>query len=370
MKIDLSLDTIVNKKGTIMTDKLEYRLHKGRYFHMGEETGFDDYQVFADFMEHLVNVVVVVSAEKFRSEMMEAFKARVGTTLESRNYTAHFMLLLCVNVNSPNYIEQYTVATQACADNSFAWIYEESEDKLIVPDSQTEEFYGLRRLLEAEIEDYAESDNNEAKTFKAKEDRSFLKSFAGFLAAVPKATAGIVLLNLVIFLVCTFTGDLLYNIGGVGLSLVGTPDQWYRLITSMFLHSGMSHLFNNMLLLWFAGEITERAMGSLPYTLLYFFSGICGCLLTFVSEIVTGKSVVMIGASGAVFGVLGAMLALVIFKRIRGATMKVPRIAVVLVLSIYAGFTETNVANWAHIGGLAAGFLAGILFSLVKRNRE
>ncbi|MCR5310275.1 MAG: rhomboid family intramembrane serine protease [Lachnospiraceae bacterium] len=353
-----------------MTNKLEYRLHRGRYFHMGSEEGFEDFEVFADFMERLVNVVVVVDAEKYRAEMMEAFKRRLVPALEAQNHSAHFMIILCVNVNSPHYIEQYTVAKQVCNDNSFAWIYEESEDKLIVFETQAEEFYGLRKLLEADVEDYDAGGGSEKEAPGLKKDLSFGERAASVFAAIPKATALIVLFNLLVFLVCTFTGELLYNIGEVGLSLVGTPDQWYRVITSMFLHSGMSHLFNNMLLLWFAGEITERAMGSLHYTFLYFVSGICGCLLTFVSEIISGKSVVMIGASGAVFGVLGALLALVIFKRVKGATMKVPRIAVVLILSIYAGFTETNVANWAHIGGLAAGFIFGMIFCLVKRNRE
>ena len=100
---------------------------------------------------------------------------------------------------------------------------------------------------------------------------------------------------------------------------------------------------------------------------MYFISGIGGCLLTFASEVVTGEPVLIIGASGAVFGVLGTMVALVIFKRIKGETFKLPRMIIMLGLSIYSGFRATNVANWAHIGGVLTGFAFGIIYCLIKR---
>ncbi len=187
---------------------------------------------------------------------------------------------------------------------------------------------------------------------------------------IPVVTAVLVVTNILVFIICTFTGDLLYNIGAVGLYLMDSPSQYYRLITSMFLHADNAHILNNMLLLAFGGEIVEKAMGSKAYAVLYFVSGICGTLLTFLHDFLVGSGVIMIGASGAVFGVMGALLALVIFKRVRGATLQAPRIVMVLLFSVFSGFRQTNIAVFAHIGGLAAGFLFGILFSITGRRGE
>ncbi len=347
-----------------MTEKLEYRLFKGGYSKMSAEAEAEGYRVYCDFMQSLVNTVVFIDARRYTHETMNYFRKRVSDNLSSIGRNAHFLLILCVNAASKDYFEQLTVAKQVCADESFAWIYDEGLDELTVPEGQVEEFYGLRRLLEDKsIIPPVHKDPEEE--FTATDRVSFAAGFRQYLKIMPKATITLVLLNILVFIVCTFTGELLYNKGAVGLTLLESPLDWYRMITSMFLHANLSHIFNNMLLLYFAGEITERAVGPLQFTIMYFISGICGCLLTFVSEIVSGSSIVVIGASGAVFGVLGALLALVMYRRVRGATLQVPRIMMVLVLSIYSGFRETNVANWAHIGGLVAGFIYGIIYCVI-----
>lgn len=194
--------------------------------------------------------------------------------------------------------------------------------------------------------------------------------FYAVVRKIPVVTAVLVATNILVFIICTFTGDLLYNVGAVGISLVDSPSQYYRLITSLFLHADNAHILNNMLLLAFGGEIVEKAMGSKAYAVMYFLSGICGTLLTFLHDFLVGNGVIMIGASGAVFGVMGSLLALVIFKRVRGATLHAPRIVMVLLFSVFSGFRQTNIAVFAHIGGLIAGFLFGILFSITGRRGE
>ncbi|MCR5279385.1 MAG: rhomboid family intramembrane serine protease [Lachnospiraceae bacterium] len=346
-----------------MTDKLEYRLYKGGYSKMSAEAETEGYTVYCDFMQSLVNTVVFIDARKYTHEAMRLFKERVSGNLASVGRNAHFLLILCVDANSPDYFEQMTVAKQVCSDNSFAWIYEEAFDELVVPEGQVEEFYGLRRIIEDKSVVPPVVDPSERTPVKA----DLGQRITSYIKSMPKATVVIVAINILVFILCTFKGDLLYNKGAVGLSLIQSPTEWYRIITSMFLHANLSHIFNNMLLLYFAGEITERAMGPRQFVAMYFFSGICGSFLTFASEIITGEAIVVIGASGAVFGVLGALLALVAYKRVRGATLQVPRIILVLALSIYSGFRETNVANWAHIGGLVAGLIYGIIYCIIKR---
>ena len=351
-----------------MTEKLEYRLSCGGYSQMSAEAEAEGYRVFCDFMQLLVNIVVFIDARKYTHEVMNTFRKRVSDNLGSIGRSAHFLLILCVDSHSGDYLEQITVARQVCSDEPFTWIYDEACDELTVPEGQVEEFYGLRRLIEDKsiqppAGGAASGEATQAPAVSLKE------GFAAYLKIMPRATVVLVLVNFLVFIICTFTGVSLYNIGAVGLTLIKSPLDCYRVISSMFLHANLSHVFNNMLLLYFAGEIAERDMGPLTFTLMYFLAGISGCLLTFASEIVSGSSIVVIGASGAVFGVLGSLLALVMYRRVRGATLQVPRIMMVLVLSIFSGFRETNVANWAHIGGLIAGFIFGIVYCIIKSAR-
>lgn len=352
-----------------MTEKLEYRLLHGGYSKMSAEAESEGYRVYCDFMQSLVNTVVFIDARKYTHEVMSVFRKRVSDNLASVGRNAHFLLILCVDSYSQDYLEQLTVARQVCSDGPFAWIYDEAVDELQVPDGQVEEFYGLRRIIEDKSIQPPAGEHKSGQETVRPIYLSFKDRVKSFLTAMPKATVIIVAINILAFIICTFTGQLLYNKGAVGLSLIEEPLDLYRVISSMFLHVNLSHIFNNMLLLYFAGEITEKAIGQLQFTVMYFVSGICGCLLTFVSEIVSGVSIRVIGASGAVFGVLGMLLALVMYKRVRGATLQVPRIIMVLVLSIFSGFRETNVANWAHVGGLVAGFIYGIIYCIIKNGK-
>ncbi|MCR4727255.1 MAG: rhomboid family intramembrane serine protease [Lachnospiraceae bacterium] len=347
-----------------MAEKLEYRLMKGGYLNMSSGEQFEAYRVFCEFLPNIVNVVVCIDAIRYEQETMRSFKEKIVGNLDRLGKSAHFLTILCIDEMSPDYIEQMTVARQVCVDDSFAWIYEETTDKLIIYDTQVEEFYGLKRLIESDI---TAEELRPVRTETVIPRKNPKELILEYLKNLPKAVTFIVIANILVFIVCTFTGDLLYNKGAVGLTLVKDPSQWYRIFSSMFLHADAGHIFNNMLLLFFAGEMAERALGTVSFSLMYLISGIGGCLLTFASEVVTGEPVLIIGASGAVFGVLGTLVALVLFKRIRGETLKLPRMIIMLGLSIYSGFRATNVANWAHIGGVLTGFAFGIIYCLIKR---
>ena len=134
--------------------------------------------------------------------------------------------------------------------------------------------------------------------------------------------------------------------------------EWYRLITYLFLHADIWHLGNNMLILFCLGNALERCMGSVSYGILYFFSGILAGL---GSVVYNTDSPVGVGASGAVFGVVGGMLWIFIRNcgKVKGLTGT--RMLLFVILSIYGGFVEQGVDNAAHIFGLIAGFLLAIV---------
>ena len=104
-------------------------------------------------------------------------------------------------------------------------------------------------------------------------------------------TIGLVVLNIFLFIISVFSGDLLYNEGAFSLQYVLYGKEWWRTITSMFLHADADHLVGNMLMLYFAGEIVEKYLGKRQYVILYFFSGITGSLFYAAYEFYTGSYV-------------------------------------------------------------------------------
>ena len=134
--------------------------------------------------------------------------------------------------------------------------------------------------------------------------------------------------------------------------------EWYRLFTHMFLHADIWHLGNNMLILFCLGNALEHYTGKFSYVVIYFFSGILAGL---GSVVYNTDNTVSVGASGAVFGVVGAMAWLVVRNKGRLPGFTGPRMLIFVLMSVYAGFADRGVDNAAHIAGLIAGFLLAIL---------
>ena len=140
--------------------------------------------------------------------------------------------------------------------------------------------------------------------------------------------------------------------------------EWYRMITYLFLHSGIEHLMNNMMVLYFLGNALEHYIGKVGYLFLYFFSGIIAAIGSILYN--TGDPV-CVGASGAIFGVIGAMLWIVLKHRgtLQGISKK--RMMFFVFLSVYSGFTSQGIDNAAHITGLFAGFIFAVFITLLQK---
>ncbi|MER5861774.1 rhomboid family intramembrane serine protease [Kitasatospora sp. NPDC002040] len=130
------------------------------------------------------------------------------------------------------------------------------------------------------------------------------------------------------------------------------PDQWYRLVTAMFVHSGVVHLVMNMVSLWVLGPQLEHVLGRVRFLGLYLASGLMGGA---VSYLVAGAHLNSVGASGAIFGLLGATG--VLFKVTR--TPLGPLIAL-LVFNVVITFSVKAIDWRAHLGGLIAGVVTGV----------
>lgn len=176
------------------------------------------------------------------------------------------------------------------------------------------------------------------------------------LQDVPIVSGVLVGINVLVFLVCNFTGDALYRAGILWAYAVLENREFGRILWAMFLHSDIGHLFNNMVILFFLGAMIEKEVGHVRYGVLYFLSGIGGNFLSLLVKAVSGDMVGSIGASGAVFGLDGALLAMVLLSGRKMENVTPGRVIFMVVYSLYSGFSGENIDNAAHVGGLIVGF--------------
>ena len=183
-------------------------------------------------------------------------------------------------------------------------------------------------------------------------------------------TGILVAINVLVFIVLSFGGrteDVVYMVekGALYAPYVEEYGEYYRFLTSMFMHFGISHLMNNMLMLCVMGKHVEPILGKVRFLIIYFASGFCGSLLSYYGEIMREENVVSAGASGAIFGITGALLALTILYRGRVGTVTRQGVLLIIGINLYIGFTGEGIDNLAHIGGL----LCGLILTLLVANK-
>lgn len=184
-------------------------------------------------------------------------------------------------------------------------------------------------------------------------------------------TIGLIVANISIFLIFTLLGkseDVLFmqQYGAMYEPYVIEGHEYYRLLTSVFLHFGIEHLLNNMVMLGAIGYHLEPEIGRIRFLLVYFLSGIGGNICSLLFNVSFGNAVVSAGASGAVFGLMGALLCAVLRNKGRIGRLNKRGVLVLVVLSLYLGLTSSGVDNAAHIGGLFCGFMLEAILGLIK----
>lgn len=185
----------------------------------------------------------------------------------------------------------------------------------------------------------------------------------------------IIALNIVFFLFLEIAGStedaaLMLRYGAVYMPYITEYKEYWRLLTSVFMHFGISHLLNNMIVLFMIGDNLERALGHIKYLIFYLVCGVGANVISLFVENITDSYSVSAGASGAIFGVMGGLLWAVIANRGRLEDLTSQRMGIFIVLSLYYGFVSTGVNNAAHVGGAVTGFLLSIIMYKKKRRRD
>ncbi|WP_097865619.1 rhomboid family intramembrane serine protease [Streptomyces sp. rh34] len=195
----------------------------------------------------------------------------------------------------------------------------------------------------------------------------------GAVAADPRLVTKILLgVNLAVFLLVSVRPALVNDLTLLGLAWDPSPPpgsvegvaegQWYRLVTSMFLHQEVVHIGFNMLGLWWLGGQLEAALGRSRYLALYLLSGLAGSALTYL---IAAPNQGSLGASGAVYGLFGATAVLM-----RRMNYDMRPVLVLLAINMVFTFTWGGIAWEAHVGGLIAGVAIAVAMVHAPRERR
>lgn len=211
-------------------------------------------------------------------------------------------------------------------------------------------------------------EQTEAFVIEREELEDFRERMLAFQPAIP-VTWGLIAVNAIIFLLMVWSSASLFSISGEVAKSLGSNDgaltlagQWWRLFTSMFLHFGLMHFALNMFSLWVIGSLCERLFGSIRYLGAYLAAGMTGS----VASVVWHPALNSAGASGAIFGIFGALLAFVLDDRNAvppTVRRKMSRdMAIMIGVNLLFGL-HMGIDNAAHIGGLVGGVVLGSLLA-------
>lgn len=188
----------------------------------------------------------------------------------------------------------------------------------------------------------------------------------------PIITYILIFINIVMFVLMYMLGNGSENTNtlidfGANYILLTKAGEYYRLITSGFLHIGVIHLLLNMYSLYIVGTQVEYFYGKVKYIIIYLFSLIMGSLFTVA---LSSVNTVSAGASGAIFGLLGSILYFGVKYRGYIGNSLVNQIVPVVVLNLIIGFTTPGIGNAAHIGGLVGGYLISMAVGIGIDKKE
>ena len=185
-------------------------------------------------------------------------------------------------------------------------------------------------------------------------------------------TIGLMIVNVIIFVISTTVATYLYEKGAMITELVIRDGQYYRLFSAMFLHADTRHLLNNMLMLILAGAIVEYYTGHLFFLFLSIMSGLAGNMISMAYEIRNSLDWISVGASGAIMGLVGFIAIWILINRKNFVTNRnvIIRLGLLALFVLQACFFQEGANTAAHLGGFLSGIVLGIINIVILRNNK
>ena len=329
----------------------------------------------------VVSVVHAITGNELVKEQYENILEQIKNNFTS-SYPYQIRLLSLILTTAADKVKQLSTESR----EGEHWILDLSNNRLIIYEMVSNEFQSIRKsiedlLIEEErlrqvYQEPIRSAENPGSMGYGSGQSGLRQNRLGYKIFTLVNTL-IILVNIIVFLLTHYAPiyggwDQMLTKGALSWYYVLTEKEYYRLLTSMFMHSDFSHIFNNMLVLFFVGDNLERAVGKFRYLFLYFGTGILAGITSISYNMwnegglyLMGESTFSIGASGAIFGVVGAMFYIVAINRGRLEDINTRQMVLFVVFSLYGGLANTQIDQAAHVGG----FLAGILLAAIVYRR-
>lgn len=313
-----------------------------------------EFNVFYRVEQNCVETIILLDGKRgyyFSNELYESIKKEVKKLFINKGFTNVHTLSVILSDDNQR-------AIKIGGGDKFCWIINSTLKKLIIFENQVSDFYGLKEQFEEFFVDFDRGVILEHKYAieepeKTKEDRTKLSQLS--------VTLVIIAMNILAFILNIGMDNFLFDKGALDIVETIGDRQWYRLVTSMFLHGDSNHLIGNLLSLYVMGSIVEKKIGHIQYAVLYLASGIGGGICSIIFRIFENNLGVSIGASGAIFGIIGALLIIVIQNKGKFEHVTTGKILFLVFYSLYSGFVGSNIDNAGHVGGLATGIAIALI---------
>ncbi len=350
----------------MIVKRLEILLCRQGYMKL--ESNMPEFLMFlsGDFARsEMIQVIDLSRGYQITLEQLQSVANNTKTAFEEQGYRNFHLFTLVLTDRAED-------VWSACADESNCWVVDISKKQLVISENQLEDFYGLRGILDKAmddtyvIEEPDDSDTNNGYSSERASDEASEGVFGFIRKNYTHVNTIMVTINVIVFIVLSFMGntenvEFMVEHGAMFMPYVLLDGEFYRLITCMFLHFGVDHLMGNMIALYFLGDNLERAVGKIKYLVIYLVSGLVAGIGSMIYYLVIRENVVSAGASGAIFGVVGAILYIVLRNKGKLEDITAFRIIIFIGFCLYSGLTSTSTDNAAHLCGLIAGFLLSVL---------
>ncbi|OOM79356.1 rhomboid family intramembrane serine protease [Clostridium sp. BL-8] len=180
-------------------------------------------------------------------------------------------------------------------------------------------------------------------------------------------------INIVVFLLTAFISGNIFDIDtrvliyfGAKINILIDHGEIWRLLTCAFLHSGLIHIVCNMYSLYIIGPQIEQIYGIRKYLSIYLIS----CITASISSYFLNPNGIAVGASGGIFGLMGALLAFALIERNRIQKKFLSSLLQIIAINLFIGLSIKNIDNFAHIGGLVGGIVSGYISYILVRKKH
>lgn len=303
----------------------------------------DSNNVYGRVDGDVVYVVVIGSNRNLDADSLKKFNDKIIIELSINSHKKVNILNILITPNG-----MFDDMTKKIVENvENVWLFTEDYGKLYVFENQPTDFDSLYEVIDKKtVVDNRRSQHNLIRMFGV-------------------VTPIFLLMNVLVYLACVYVyqpTELAVNVYAIS-----EKRQYYRFLTSMFTHFGITHLLGNMVILIALGARIENIIGRLNYVIVYIVTGLAAAFASYINFFYNDIHDYSAGASGAIFGLLGVLVVIAFYNKGRVKDLSLMNMLILFILTLVDGLMSEGIDNVVHAAGFMAGILAGIVLLLVNQ---